>query len=249
MNRLEDKKVLITGGNSGLGKAMASRFVAEGASVLITGRNVETLAATQAELGAQCHTVEADVLKLSDLDKVIATASEKLGRLDVVIANAGGAVVTPGPAVTEEYFDMEVGRNFKGVFFTVQKAMPLVNVGGSIVLVASIANSKGFHGMSIYGAAKAAVRSLSRTLAAELAPQNIRINTLSPGTFLTPGFDRLGLPEEQLEAAKAGFAQMIPLGRTGQVEELANAALFLASDESTFMTGSEMVVDGGAAQV
>lgn len=249
MRKLESKTALVTGGNSGLGKAIATRFVQEGAQVIITGRNQQTLDGTKAELGEEVYPVKADVNNLRDIEAVTDMAKDQFGKIDILVVNAGGAVITPIEFVSEDYFDMEVGRNFKGAFFTAQKALPLIPNGGSIIFVSSIANNKGFSGMSVYGAAKAATRSLSRTFAAELAPKGIRVNTLSPGTFITPGFDRLGLTEEQLEGAKESFKQLIPLGRTGEPEELANAALFLASGESTFMTGSEMVVDGGAAQV
>lgn len=248
MERLHDKIIAITGGNSGLGQAMAQRFKAEGAELAILGRDATTLEETRVELGGSTLAVQGDITSLADLDRFYADIAERFGRLDALVANAGAVNITPFVEIDEETFDFHSDILFKGTFFTVQKALSLFGQGGSVVMVSSIAADRGFPGMSAYGAAKAAVRALARTLTAELVTTGIRFNVLTPGTFITPAFDRAGLPPEAIEPAKEGFKDVIPMGRTGEFDELAAVAAMLVSDDSTFMSGSEVVVDGGAAQ-
>lgn len=244
MGSLEGKTAVITGGNSGIGLSIAQLFVDEGASVVVSGRNETTLASAGQQLGGASTTVKADVRNLADLDAVVAAAN---GKIDVLVVNAGGAQVRPIEMVDEDTFDLQQETNFKGAFFTIQKALPYLGEGSSVIITSSVANVKGMPGMSVYGASKAAVRSLTRTLAAELAPKGIRVNTISPGPIETPIFNRVGIPEEHLDEARKGFESMVPLGRFGQPEDIAEAALFLAN--ANYVTGIDLPVDGGLAQV
>lgn len=244
MGVLQDKVALITGGNSGIGLAAAKLFRAEGAHVIITGRNAETLAAAQAMLGQGAIAMQVDVAQLADLDRLFAGIAEQHGRLDIVFANAGIATPCPLAQITEAQFDQLFDTNTKGVFFTVQKALPLLKPGSSIVLNASIAQYTGVPGLSAYGASKAAVRALGRLFAAELAAQNIRVNVVTPGPIVTPIWDRTAPGSLDPEYERQLVAR-VPLGRMGQPEEVARAVLFLASQASSFTTGGEIFVDGG----
>lgn len=249
MGRLDGKVALITGGNSGIGLASARRFVAEGAKVAILGRDQKTLDSVAAELGADAVVAKGDVSSVTDIDRFVGEAVERLGKVDVLFANAGVAPFIPMDQVDEAAFDKIMNINVKGVFFSVQKALPHMNDGSSIILTSSVVNQMGMANGSVYSASKAAVRSLVRTMAAELSGRNIRVNTLSPGPIETPIFGRLDLPQEAMEEMTAGINTQVPLGRFGTAEEVANVALFLASDESSYVQGAEFAVDGGMAQV
>jgi len=244
-SRFEGKVALVTGGNSGIGRAVAERLVDEGARVVVVGRNRETVEQTAAALGDAGHGVVADTSKLADLDRVIAATSEfGGGRLDVVFANAGVATFGPLAAMTEQAWDATFDVNVKGVYFTVQKAVPLMRAGGAIVLNASVAAAKGNPVGSIYGASKAAVRSFGRTIAAELVERGIRVNVVSPGPIETPLLDRMRTPAQVAEL-KTAWAARNPMKRFGTAAEIAAAVLFLASDEASYVTGVDLLVDGG----
>lgn len=249
-HRLNGKIALITGGTSGLGLATAQRFVAEGAQVFITGRRQDALDAAVKEIGGNVTGIAGDVSKLADLDRLYATIGEKAGRLDILFANAGGGAFVPLEQVTEEHFDKYFGINVKGTLFTVQKALPLMKQGGSIVINGSMVSVKGVPAFGVYAATKAALRSFARTWAVDLKGRNIRVNVVSPGTVVTPAYkSELGMNDEQIEGFKAQAAATTPLGRTGTPEEVASAVVFLASDESSYINGVELFVDGGAAQI
>ena len=243
--RFEGKVALVTGGNSGIGLAVAKGLVDEGARVVIVGRNAATVARSAAELGASAHGVVADTARLADLDRVIAATREfGGGRLDVVFANAGVGDFGPLAATTEAMWDTMFDINVKGVYFTVQKAVALMDTGGAIVLNASVAAAKGNPIGSVYGASKAAVRSFARTIGAELVERGIRINVVSPGPIETPIFDRTP-NTEQVAAIKAAMIARNPMKRFGTTEEVTAAVLFLASDAASFITGVDLLVDGG----
>ena len=248
--RLANKVALVTGGSTGLGLAIAQRFGAEGAHVFITGRRQEALEAAKASIKGHVTAVTADATVSADLDRVIEAIRQDSGRLDVIVANAGNIERMNFADVTDEHFDRTFDLNARGTLFTVQKSLPLMNPGGSIVLVGSITALKGLPGSTTYSATKAAVRSYARTWAAEFASQGLRVNVLSPGPFDTPIID--GQAEyfgQDPAALRAQMSTHVPMGRLGRPEELASAALFLASDESSFMTGAELCIDGGMAQV
>ena len=249
MGRLSEKIALVTGGNSGIGLATAKAFVREGAKVIITGRNQETLDKAAAELGGETLVIEGDVSDLGHLDDVASQIKEKFGRLDIVFANAGVAIPTPLADITEEHFDMHFNINVKGLLFTIQKSLPLLSDGASVILNASVVKDKGFPGLSVYSATKGAVRTLARTLTAELAGQGIRVNSISPGPIETPIYDRMGLPQAAQEEFGQSIMGQVPLGRFGVPDEIANAAVYLASDESKYTAGIDLPVDGGLAQV
>jgi len=250
MNRLEGKVAVITGGNSGIGLATARRFAEEGAHVFITGRRQNELDAAVRQIGKQATGVQGDVSSLADLDRLYATVKREKGRIDVVFANAGaGDALAPLGAISEELFDTTFSRNVKGLLFTVQKALPLLLDGGSIILNASIAASKGMPGMSVYSATKAAVRSFARGWTVDLKSRKIRVNAISPGPIDTPAVQSMGLTEAQLEQFKTDIVGAVPLARMGRADEIASAALFLASDDSSYVTGIELFVDGGMAQI
>lgn len=247
--KLNGKVAVITGGNSGIGRSIAESLAAEGVKVAIFGRNAETLESARAAIGGDTLAVQGDVTKVADIERLYAEVAERFGKVDVLIANAGGGTLTPFEEVDEAAFDRQSDTNFKGVFFTIQKALPHLNDGASIQLVSSIAGVKGIPGFAAYSATKAAVRSLARTLAAELAPRGIRVNSISPGPIETPIFDRMGLPAEEINGAKENFASLVPLGRFGKPEEVAAVAKFLAADGSGYVNGVDLSVDGGMAQV
>ena len=249
MNRLQGKTALITGGTSGIGLATAKRFVAEGAYVFVTGRRQAELDKALDEIGGAVTGVRSDVASFDDLDQLFDVVREKRGGLDIVFANAGGGDLAPLGMITEAQFDRTFNANVRGTLFTVQKALPLMKAGGSIILTGSTTGSKGTPAFSVYSASKAAVRNFARSWALDLKDSGIRVNVLSPGATLTPGLQGLaGSPEEETALVAALTAQT-PLGRIGQPEETAAVALFLASEDSSFMTGAEVFVDGGMAQV
>ena len=249
MNRLDGKIALVTGGTSGIGLATARDFVAEGAYVFITGRRRPELDSAAQQIGRNVRAVQADASRLSDLDALYDVIRQEKGRLDIVFANAGGGTLAPLGTITEEDFDSTFGTNVKGVLFTVQKALPLMGAGGSIVLNASTASIKGTPAFSVYSATKAAVRSFARNWTLDLKGRGIRVNAISPGVVPTPGYHLMGLTEEQVRGFVAAQAAVIPLGRVGTPDEIAKAVVFLASDDSSFVNGIELFVDGGMAQV
>jgi NAD(P)-dependent dehydrogenase (short-subunit alcohol dehydrogenase family) len=245
-SRFEGKVALVTGGNSGIGRAVAEGLVAEGARVVVVGRNRDTVGVTAAALGTAVHGVVADTSKLADLDHMIAAAREfGGGRLDVVFANAGVATMGPLASIGERQFDELFSINVKGVFFTVQKAAALMQPGGAIVLNASVAARIGNPGGSIYAASKAAVRSFARTLGAELVGRGIRVNSVSPGPIETPIFDRGELPPDAAAQIKKAMVERNPMKRFGTTDEVVAAVLFLASDGASYITGVDLLVDGG----
>ena len=249
MGKLEGKIALITGGNSGIGLATAKEFVKEGAHVFITGRRQQELDAAVKEIGKNVTAVKGDVAKLDDLDRLFAQIKRDKGKLDIVFANAGFATYAPLGAITEEQFDTHFNTNVKGVLFTVQKALPLIPDGGSIILNASIVASKGLPAHSVYSATKAALRSFARTWTMDLKDRHIRVNAVSPGPIETPGLKQL-LASSDVGAQRANaLSSGVPLGRLGRPDEIAKAVVFLASDDSSFVTGTELFVDGGFAQV
>ncbi len=247
--KLKDKVALITGGNSGIGLAIAREFKANGARVIISGRNAERLEEAKSILGDGTLTVQGDVSNLEDLDRLMETARLKHGKIDVLVANAGMAKLVPLEAVDEKFFDEISETNFKGLYFTVQKAVPLLSDGASVVLISSIVNQMGMLNFSVYAATKSAVRSLARSFSAELLPRGIRVNTLSPGPIDTPIIKKLGLSDEELEGMGKMLIEMSPMKRFGTPEEMAKAALFLASSDSSYVAGAEIVADGGFTQI
>ena len=253
MKALEGKVAVITGGNSGIGLATAQRFVSEGAYVFITGRRQSELDAAVKQIGKNNNNVigvQGDVSNLADLDRLYATVKEQKGRIDILFANAGVGELVPLGEITEAHFDKTFGINVKGLLFSVQKALPLFqDGGGSIILNASIASSKGAEALSVYSATKAAIRSFARTWTAELKHRKIRVNAISPGPIDTPGFNGLALSEEQIEQFKTIIVSTVPMGRMGSPYEVAKAAMYLPSDDSSFITGIELFVDGDMAQI
>jgi NAD(P)-dependent dehydrogenase (short-subunit alcohol dehydrogenase family) len=249
MGKLEGKVALVTGGNGGIGLATAKRFVNEGAYVYITGRRDRELTAAVEAIGRNVSGVRGDVSSLEDLDRLFAQIKREKGKLDVVFANAGIAEYAPFGKITEKHFDAIFGVNVKGLLFTVQKALPLMPDGGSIILNASIVGSKGFTANSVYSATKAAVRSFARTWTTDLKDRRIRVNAVSPGPIDTPGLSDLAASTGAGEQRLKTLAGNVPLGRLGTPDEIAKAVVFLASDDSSYVTGTELFVDGGIAQV
>ena len=249
MKKLEGKIALVTGGNSGIGLATAKQFVAEGAYVFITGRRQVELDAAVEAIGKNVTAVQSDVSNLADLDRLFATIKQEQGHLDIIFANAGGGQIAPLGAITEEHFDKTFNINVKGLLFTVQKALPLLPEGASIILNASTTSIKGTPAFSVYSATKAAVRSFARNWILDLRERKIRVNAISPGVVPTPGYDHLGLNDQQLQEFVDNQANAIPLGRVGTPDEIAKAVVFLASADSSFVNGIELFVDGGMAQI
>jgi NAD(P)-dependent dehydrogenase (short-subunit alcohol dehydrogenase family) len=250
MNRLQGKVAVITGGSSGMGFATAEQFISEGAYVYVTGRREKELNAAVAKIGKNIAAVQGDVSNLEDLDRLYAKIAEEKGRVDVVFANAGiGNQMAPLGSITEEQIDRTFNVNVRGLIFTVQKALPLMHEGASIILNASTASIKGIGSLSVYAASKAAVRSLARSWTTDLKGRGIRVNAISPGYTETSIFETLDWTKEQFEKVKAGITKTIPLGRWAHSAEIAKAAVFLASDESSYVAGIELFVDGGAVQV
>jgi NAD(P)-dependent dehydrogenase (short-subunit alcohol dehydrogenase family) len=251
MKRLEGKVAVITGGTSGIGLATAQQFVSEeGAYVFINGRRQSELDATVKQIGKNVTGVQGDVSNLADLDRLYAAVKEQKGSIDILFANAGIAELAPLKAITEAHFDKTFGINVKGVLFTVQKALPLFHDnGGSIILNASIAASKGIETSTVYSATKAAIRSFARTWTAELKHRKIRVNAISPGPIDTPIFNGMAQSEEQIQQLKTSIVSAVPMGRMASPDEVAKAVSFLASDDSSYVTGIELCVDGGMAQI
>jgi len=249
MGKLEGKVAVVTGGNSGIGLATARRFVEEGAHVFITGRRQAELDQAVELIGRNVTAVRGDVANLSDLDRLYEAVKREKGRIDVLFANAGIVRVAPLGEITEDLFDGVFAINVRGLLFSVQKALPLFRDGGSIILNASNSSVQGTATNSVYSASKAAVRSFARTWTSDLKGRRIRVNTLSPGPVETPIFETVPFPRDVVERIKSELIAQVPMGRMGRPEEVANAALFLASDDSSFVTGIELFVDGGMAQV
>ena len=248
--KLAGKIAVITGGSSGIGLATAKRFVNEGAYVFITGRRQSELDAAVSEIGHNVTGVQGDVSKLADIDKLYAAVKKQKGKLDIVFANAGTGAFAPLEQISEEHFDKQFNVNVKGLLFTVQRALPLMQPGGSIVLNASIVATKGSPALSVYSATKAAVRSFARTWSVDLKDRKIRVNAISPGIIPTPGYNTsLGMTQEQADQFVQSSIPNIPMGRPGTTDEIAKAVSFLASDDSSYVTGIELFVDGGLAQI
>ncbi len=247
--RLENQVAVITGGSSGIGLATAKEFKAEGGSVAICGRNPKALDEARKQLGDDVLAVQADISSLSDLDQFFQKTVERFGKIDVLVANAGDGKFIPIDQVDEASFDHMSTVNFKGTFFTIQKALSHMNDGASIILISATGQSKGFPGATVMGAVKAAIRSLARSVSSDLLPtRGIRVNCISPGPIDTPLFNKY-LPKDLVEGAKEMFKQIVPLGRMGTPEEVAKLALFLASSESSFIIGEEIQIDGGESNL
>ena len=249
MGKLEGKIALITGGNSGIGLATARRFVDEGAYVFITGRREAELNAAVKDIGKNIKALKGDVSHLGDLDRILSVINQDKGGLDIVFANAGVAKYAALGAITEEFYDFHFNINVKGMLFTVQKALPLIPDGGSIILTSSIVGSKGLGMNSVYAATKAVARSFARTWATDLKQRRIRVNAISPGSIDTPGLDGLLASAPAGEERRKMIYAVTPLGRLGTADEIARAVVFLASDDASYITGIELFVDGGFAQV
>jgi len=248
-DKLKNKVAVITGGNSGIGLATARLFASEGAKVAITGRNELTLKTAETQIGHDALSVKADVLDLKSIDLAYKEIHDKLGKFDILVINAGVFKGLPLADFTEELFDEISDINFKGAFFSVQKALPYLKDGSSVVLTSSTVNETGMATASAYSATKAALRSLARGFSADLLERGIRVNVLSPGPIETPIFDRLGMPQENVDGMKEYLASSVPVKRMGTAEEMAKGFLFLASDDSSYMLGGEIVLDGGFGQI
>jgi NAD(P)-dependent dehydrogenase (short-subunit alcohol dehydrogenase family) len=248
--KLNDKVAVVTGGTSGIGLATAKRFAAEGARVFVTGRRRTELDAAVAAIGPAATGVQADASKLADLDRLYEQVRAEAGRVDVLFANAGGGSMLPLGEITEAHYEDTFGRNVKGVLFTVQKALPLLAPGASVILTGSTAGTEGTQAFSVYAASKAAVRALARNWILDLKGRGIRVNTLSPGATRTPGLVELAGPDAAQQQGLLDYlASKIPMGRVGEADEIAKAAVFLASDDASFINGIELFADGGQAQV
>jgi NAD(P)-dependent dehydrogenase (short-subunit alcohol dehydrogenase family) len=249
MKRLEGKVAVVTGGNSGIGLATAKRLQEEGARVAISGRSKKTLEEAVKAIGNGIVAVQSDVAKLSDVDKLYSEVSRKLGKIDILFVNAGVAKFAPLAETSESLFDENFDINIKGAYFTIQKALPFLNDGASIIFNTSVAGSTGNPGTSAYAATKAAMRSLARTAAAELAGRGIRVNAVAPGPIETPIIGRTGLPKEAIDAFAKEIVASVPMKRFGQPEEVAGVVAFLASQDASYITGVEINVDGGLGQI
>ena len=247
MKKLQDKVAVITGGTTGIGQAAARLFHEQGARVYITGRNEKTLAEAQKNLPADIVAIRSDASRLEDIDALAADIKDKAGRIDLLYINAGIAKFLPFESITPDIFDEMFNINFRGAYFTIQKLLPLMGEGSSIVLTTSIAADLGMATSSAYGATKAALSSLARTLSNELAPRGIRVNEVSPGPIETPIYGKLGMPQDQVEGFKGMMSDLVPVKRFGSAEEVAKAALFLASSDSSYLLGSKIRIDGGFA--
>ena len=249
MDKLKNKVAVITGGSSGIGLATAKEFIANGAKVVIFGRGKQALEEATKELGANSFAVQGDVTKLTDLDSLFAEATSKFGGIDILFVNVGQGKLAPIAETTEEFFDKMINVNFKGAYFSLQKAVAHLNTNASVIITTSWLNEIGFGGSSLLSASKAALRSLVRVASAELAGKNIRVNAVSPGAIGTPFWGKIGLPEEVLKGAAEAITNQVSMKRFGQPEEIAKTVLFLASDDSSYITGAEIAVDGGLNQI
>ena len=249
MKRLEGKVAVVTGGNSGIGLASAKRLLDEGAKVAIAGRSQKTLDEAAKSLGNDVLAIQADVSKLADIDKIYAAVAKKFGKFDILFVNAGVAKFAPLEQTSEAIFDEHFSINVKGAYFTIQKALPHLNDGASIILNTSVAGIKGTVAASAYSSTKAALRSIARTAAAELVGRGIRVNAVAPGPITTPIFGRTGLPQEAIDAFAKEIIAAVPMKRFGQSEEVAGVVAFLASSDSSYITGEEIHVDGGLGQI
>ena len=247
MGRLKGKVAVVTGGNSGIGLATAKEFAREGARVVITGRDARALAEAAREIGGDVLALRSDASSLAEIDELFAAVGEKHGRVDVLFVNAGVARFAAVEETDEALFDQVMDVNLKGAYFTVKKALPLLGEGASVILNTSVVAHVGFPGASVYSASKAALLSLARTLSADLVGRGIRVNAVSPGPVETPIFGKMGLPAEAVDETKRGFSEHVPLKRFGRPEEIAKAVLFLASADSSFLVGTEIVADGGVS--
>jgi NAD(P)-dependent dehydrogenase (short-subunit alcohol dehydrogenase family) len=248
-SKLEGKVAIVTGGTTGIGLGVAKRFAAEGARVFITGRRQAELDAAIREIGPKAVGIRSDVSRLADLDRLYDTVQQHAPHIDVLFANAGGGSLTPIGAITEEEFDATFAINVKGTLFTVQKALPLLRDGASVILTSSTTTTRAIPGFSVYGATKAAIRNFARHWILDLKHRNIRVNAISPGPIVTPGLKGLTETEAQWQGMQAQMSEQIPLGRLGDPDEVGKAAVFLASDDSSFVNGVELFVDGGMAQI
>jgi len=247
--RFKGKVAVVTGGNSGIGLATAKAYAREGAKVAITGRSDATLKAAQKELGPDALVLKADMSKVSEISAAVDQIRARFGRIDALFVNAGIGKFVPFEEVTEAFFDETMATNLKGLFFTVQKAAPLLSKGGAVVLNASINAHMGMPGSSVYGASKAAVVHLAKSLSADLLARGVRVNVVSPGPITTPILDRMGLPEDQTRQLKENIAGQVPLKRFGTPDEVASAVLYLSSPESSYVVGTELIVDGGMTEL
>ncbi len=244
MRKLKNKVAVITGGNSGIGFGIAQEFENEGAVGVIVGRNQQTLDSSVAQLGGNFIAINADVTNLNDLERVFKEASQKFGKIDIIVANAGGGAVGTVADIGESDYDKTMDLNMKSVYFTVHKALPYMNDGGSIILIGSNAAHRAYPSFTLYGAAKAAVIYFAKAFSSDLLSRKIRANVITPGTTDTPAFEKF-VPTEQIDAVKKHFADLMPIGRIGQPSDIGKTAVFLASDDSSFMLGAELLVDGG----
>jgi len=249
MDKLINKVAVITGGSSGIGLATAKEFIANGAKVVIFGRGKQALDEVVNELGSSSFAVQGDVCKQTDLDRLFSETKNKFGKIDILFVNAAQAKIAPITDTTEAFFDEMINVNFKGAYFTLQKAIPHLNNNASVIITTSWLNSIGFSGSSLLSASKAALRSLVRVASAELVDNGIRVNAVSPGAIGTPLWGKIGLPEEVLKSAGEAITNQIPIKRWGKPEEIAKTVLFLASDDSSYIVGNELTVDGGLRQI
>ena len=249
MKRLSNKVAVITGGNSGIGLATARQFVNEGARVVITGRNEQTLREAKDQIGDQVHTLVSDASKMNDIRQLANQVGDLTDKIDILFVNAGFGKFSPIDQVDEAHFDEQFNVNVKGLYFTIQQLLPLINEGGAIILNTSVVTEMGMPGASVYSATKAAVASFGKTLAAELAGRKIRVNVVSPGPIQTNFFNATGMTQEQIEGFAEGALAQVPMQRFGTPDEVAKAVTFLASDEASYVLGTELYVDGGMSQI
>jgi NAD(P)-dependent dehydrogenase (short-subunit alcohol dehydrogenase family) len=249
MDKLKNKVAVITGGSSGIGLATAKEFIANGAKVVIFGRGKQALDNAVKELGSSSFAVQGDVCKQTDLDKLLAETKKQFGKIDILFVNAAQAKLAPIADTTESFFDEMINVNFKGAYFTLQKAIPHLSNNASVIITTSWLNSIGFGGSSLLSASKAALRSVVRVASAELLDKGIRVNAVSPGAIGTPLWGKIGLPDDVLKSAGDAITNQIPIKRWGQPEEIAKTVLFLASDDSSYIIGNELTVDGGLRQI
>ena len=249
MNSFENKVVVITGGNSGIGLATAKELRRRGAQVIISGRDEKSLSEASEAIGSDTLAVRADVSKIAEIENLFAKVKQRFAGIDILFANAGVAKFSPVQDATEAHFDENMDINFKGAFFTVQKGLPLLRDGGAVIFNTSVVDQKGWAGTSVYSASKAALRSLTRTLAAELVGRRIRVNAVAPGPISTPIYGRMGMPADALDQFASGIMAQVPMKRFGDPDEIAKAVAFLASDEASYITGVELNIDGGLGQL